>query len=129
MSEKSTDWIKPGAKVVVFTAYSRGDENPRVTTIAKVAKKSFTVETDGLRYSIDQQLTAIQGGSWGWRRKAVPFDSDEARSLLERARHKDLIWTARMAVEMWEKKRTRENRLAAIAALQAVEVDEGANED
>lgn len=123
----SLDWITPGAKVVVYTegGISR-DENPTVTTIAKVAKKSFTVSKDvEPRFSVDRQESALQGGTWGWRRKVVPFDSDEARQMLKREQDRRRIYRARAAVEKWERMRSRENRLAAIAALQAIEVDEG----
>jgi hypothetical protein len=122
---ESTDWIKPGEKVVTYTygGVSRS-ENPSVTLIAKVAAKSFTLENDSLRYSIDRQESPRQGGTWGWTRKVVPFDSDKAREVLEREKHERRMSRARATVDAWERMRTRENRLAAIAALQAVEQDD-----
>lgn len=123
---ESLDWITPGTKVVAYTEGSISrDESPTVTTIAKVAKKSFTVaEGREPRFSIDRQESARQGGSWGWTRKVIPFDSDEARRMLKREHDRRRIYEARVAVEKWERKRSRENRLAAIEALQAIEVDE-----
>lgn len=124
---ESADWITKGTKVVVYTegGVSR-QENPTVTTIEKVAQKSFTVsEEKEPRFSIERRESAMQGGAWGWRRKVIPFDSDEARRMLKREQDRLLISKARAAVEKWQRLRSRENRLAAIAALQAIEVDEG----
>lgn len=122
---ESKDWIRPGTKVVVYTygGVSRS-ESPSVTVIVKVATKSFTVEGDSLRYSINRQESPRQGGTWGWTRKVTPLESDEARGVLERARHERLMSRARAAVDAWDRQRTRENRLAAIVALQAVEQDD-----
>lgn len=125
MSEQKPDWLVAGAKVVVFNdalpSYSR---NVRVSTIAKVATKSFTVDGERVRFSIAKQQHHSGNAFLSQTRCVVPFDSDTARAELATARHRQLVFTARDAVQKWERKRTRENRLAAIAALQAIETDE-----
>lgn len=118
------DWLKPGAEVVVWTdGYGRRVLHVTRATVAKVAQKSFTVEGVTDRFDI-RTMTAKGGGAWDRGRSVAPADSDQAKAVLESARHQRLTYKARAAVEAWEKKRTRETRLAAIAALQAVEVDE-----
>lgn len=125
MTAQKPTWLVPGAKVVVFNdtlpGYSR---SVRVSTVNKVATKSFTVDGEQVRFSIGQQKHRT-GSSWtSSARCVVPFDSDAARTELANARARDLTYAARDAVEKWERNRTRENRLAAIAALQAIETDE-----
>lgn len=122
---ESTDWITPGAEVLVYTdampGYSR---NVRFSTIAKVAKKSFTVEGENVRFSMDQQEHRPRSSWTASTRRVVPRDSDKAHAEVSAARARGLTLKARAAVEKWERRRTRENRLAAIAALQAVEQDD-----
>lgn len=126
MSEKSTDWIVPGAKVVCY--YETFGSKPRhvkVTTIARVAKKSFTVEEPGEpRFSLDDQSARV-GGTWDSRtRYCVPYDSEEAQREFAYVRDLRAMGQARAACEAWLRSRTRENRHEAIAALQRVQNDE-----
>lgn len=124
MSEKSTDWIVPGAKVLVFSdtppGYSRGI---RTATIEKVAKKSFTVEGEHVRFSIDRQEYRPTNSWTASARCVVPLDSDEAKSEMAAAESRSRVIAARSAVKEWERNRTRENRVAAIKALQAIDDD------
>lgn len=118
------DWLKPGAEVVIWT----DDYGLRVigvtrTKVATVAQKSFTVEGTSDRFDV-RTMKSKTSGAWDRVRFLSPVGSEKAKAVLEEARHRKLTSRARTAVETWNTRRTRENRLAAIAALQAVEVDE-----
>lgn len=117
----STDWITPGAEVIL---YSIGGASQRLnvarTRIKRVATKSFTVEREHEpRFSLDRQ-EAREGGTWGWTRHCVPADSDKAREVIAAHNRAALLSEAKAAVDEWQKRPTRDNRLAAIAALQKV---------
>jgi len=116
-----TEWIKPGARVVVFREGSRGNYNLVVTTINKVATKSFTVHNVEPRFRLNSQRTAIQGGSWGWTWRCVPYDSEYAQQILAQRERHVLERKAWDACEAWIKDRTEKNRVAAIAALTKLE--------
>ncbi|MEV8610249.1 hypothetical protein AB0383_20380 [Amycolatopsis sp. NPDC051373] len=123
MTTETPDWIKPGTPVVVYVESHRNeDPQPRTTTIAKVAKLSFTVEGfTNARFKIADQRSR-QGSTWSfWHYVAVPADSDEASKVKQTTARLKTGYRARDAVDAWRRDRTRENRLAAIAALQAVE--------
>lgn len=121
MNTTDTDWITPGAEIVVYSRRSDGSSHPRKTTVKTRAKQSFTVEGIGDRFKLDTLETKPTDG-WTRRRWVVVHpDSEQARSLFDAARKADLQFKARTTVEAWQKDRTRENRLAAIEALQAVE--------
>ena len=118
------DWLKPGAEVVIWTDdYGRRVLNVTHAKVAKVAQKSFTVEGTSDRFDV-QRMTAKGGGAWDRARHVAPVDSEKAKAVLEESRQQQLTYRASAAVDQWNKKRTRENRLAAVTALQAVEVDE-----
>lgn len=112
-------WIRPGTEVLCYTRSQH--RNLRRTRIAKVAKKSFTVERpEEPRFRIATQ-DAYQGGDWGWTRCVIPLDSDKASELIEEARRARLVRLARTAADRYDQSPTRENRLAAIEALSKVE--------
>lgn len=116
------EWLVPGAPVVLYseggTSSSRGVQTSRVV---KVAKQSFTVESEPHRRFRIDTCSSRGPGTWDATRYVVPLDSDRARTELEGARRRLLASKARNAVDEWLSKRTRTTRLAAIAALQAVE--------
>ena len=123
MTTTDTDWIKPGTEVVLYNTGGSGtSRNVRRTTIKKVAAKSFTVSAEDVRFPVDR-LSVSQGGSWGWTRHVTPADSENARELLAEAARQAADRRARSAVDDWVRSRTKANRLAAIAALQAIEGD------
>jgi hypothetical protein len=117
------NWLVPGAEVMVYDDKHHAPYAVR-TTVKKVATKSFSVTDDRQPRFPIKTLAAWMGGAWGWHRRVAPIDSDEARAALLRVDHARLMSAATLAVDTWERARTRENRLAAIAALQAVENDE-----
>jgi hypothetical protein len=115
-------WVEVGAKVVLYSI--GGGNQPRdvkVTTIKSVATKSFAVNAKNEpRFNLASCKTYV-GGPWGHTRCVVAYDSDTGRRELEAARKRRLVYEASVAVGAWRRDGTRENRLAAIAALQAVE--------
>lgn len=112
------DWIKPGASVVVYQEGHRSASTARRTTIARVAKLSFTVVGGDDRFKISTQRTNRRGGSWNtWNYRCVPADSDKAKDLLHGQRHQHLEYKAREACEAWCRDRTEANRLTAVEAL------------
>lgn len=124
MSEKSTDWIVAGAKVLVFTDAMPGyPRSVTRSTIEKVAKRSFTVEGEHVRFSIDRQEHRPRNSWTASARCVVPLDSDKARAEIAAANSRNRVLAARNAVEKWERNRTRESRLTAIEALQAIDDD------
>jgi hypothetical protein len=119
------DWLKPGAKVVTWSD-GRGKSGPqhvRTSQVLKVATKTFTVDGEDTRYDI-RTLSAVSSDAWTPGRWCRPLDADEARAVLDTARRKATVRRAVAAVDRWQETRTRKDRLAAIAALRAVEVDE-----
>lgn len=118
------DWLKPGAEVVIWTDdYGRRAIGVTRTKVAKVAQKSFTVEATTERFDI-RSMASKGVGAWDRGRFVAPAGSEKAKAVLEEVRHQQLTSRARTAVDTWNKQRTRWSRLAAIAALQAVELDE-----
>lgn len=123
------DWVKPGAEVVLYTSGNPGaPRNVVKTTIAKVTPTTFTVAAqDEPRFRFQSRrftgpgFDVRQGGTWGWRRIVVPLDSEAARNEMARATRVHRESEARTAVEVWQRNRTRDNRLAAIKALGALE--------
>lgn len=115
------DWISPGTPVVLYnTGGASRNRNVVETTIKKVAGKSFTVDAEDTRFPIDR-LHVSQGGTWGWTREVVPADSVTARHVLAEHRHLLAKNRARRAVDDWSRSPSRETRLAAITALQALD--------
>ena len=116
-----TSWITKGAEVVTYR-HSRTDdysyEGVRVAPIERVSAKSFTVNGD--RYDLDRQ-SYTPPGRWPHVTYCVPVGSDKGREIVAEARHRKGVHLAEAAVEKWRRERTRENRLAAIAALQAID--------
>lgn len=117
------DWIYPGAPVVVYIDnHRRDDPEPRDTVVDRVAKLSFTVKAlPRERFKLADQHSK-QGSGWSnWSYVAVPPDSEKAAAVKaahDRIRRDYRAWSA---VDAWRRDRNRHNRLAAIAALQAVE--------
>lgn len=116
-----TSWIQPGVEVVVYNN-SRLNPTARRDRVAKVATKSFTTEKGhkGERFPLDRPERRI-GGTWGHQEYVVAADSATGRAELAKQAARNRMQRARNAVAGWERNRTRENRLAAIAALQAVD--------
>jgi hypothetical protein len=120
--EFGTSWIRTGVPVIVYTKNRQLSEaRPRKTTIKRVAGKSFTVEWQNLRFNTERLDTPRSGGSFGWSYSVTPVGSELARDLLAADQVLQAIAHARTAVDRWTKTRSREDRLAAIAALQAIE--------
>lgn len=121
------DWIKPGTKVLIYNPQSRDAASRHLTValVAKVATQSFTVDNAREpRFKLKNQEARV-GEGWGaFVRRVVPIDSEEAKREIEDLRLHRQRYKARAAVDEWQRKRTRETRLAAIEALEAVEVDE-----
>ncbi len=123
--ELDTSWIKPGAPVIVYVKNRRPSEGrPRETSITRVANKSFTVEWQGIRFNIERLESPRFGGSFGWHYRVTPVGSELSHDLLAADQVLQAIAHARTAVDRWTKTRSRENRLAAIAALRAIKDDE-----
>lgn len=117
------DWIYPGAPVVVYVDSLRRDSpEPQDTTVEKVAKLSFTIKSHPSdRFKIADQRSR-QGDGWHvWWFVVVPADSEEAAEVKATDERFRRVYKAHVAVEDWQRDRTRGNRLAAIAALQEVE--------
>ncbi len=116
-----TSWIKPGAEVVVYSlGTATAHPVARRDRIARVATKSFTTET-GDRYQITRAHRRVGDAAWGYTEYVVPVDSETGQAELAKQGARDLMDAAQAAVYQWQRYRTREARLAAIAALQAVE--------
>jgi hypothetical protein len=117
-----TDWIKPGADIVVYSRGYSGDRVPRTMTVKTRAAQSFTVEGIPSRFKLDT-LKTKQTSSWSSTHSWVAThpDSAKARELFDAERKAHLVYLARTATEKWERDTTRANRLAAIVALQKVE--------
>ncbi len=116
------EWLVPGADVLCFSSVR--NHHPVITTVAKVATQSFTVTAEGEpRFRINR-CQARTGSDWNasWRR-VIPLDSDHARAILASHEGKSRENRARAAVDDWVRKRNRDTRLAAIAALQAIDND------
>lgn len=123
-----SDWIKPGAQVVIWRDRHGGRAILGATTVKRVATRSFTVDdfnnhnTDEWRFSLDTWSTKDFGSTWHRYRLVASHPEDPFLDVLrEKERKTHLGRVALVAAEDWVKDRTRENRLAAIAALQAVE--------
>ena len=120
------NWLKPGAEVIVWSDYhDRKYENVKHLHVLRVAGKSFTVDDEfEPRFPIDS-FKVYTGTTWNsYYRRVMPADSDQAREIEWTVEQRRRMSAAREAVEKWEHSRTQENRLAAVAALQAIEVDE-----
>lgn len=114
-------WIAPGTPVLVVAG--RDGDDVTNTVIARVLKRYFLVAAPHYataQFSLDRQVHRTKG-SWTTDPVVIPLDSDRARKLLEVQRRQRLIRRARDLCVEWQRKQTRETRLAAIAALQAVE--------
>lgn len=118
------DWIATGTKVLCYTR-GRAIGTLKITEIGKVAKQSFILadEREG-RFRITREPSRHEGGTWGWTRCVIPLDSDTARRLLREKNLSGQRQQARNACDKYARNQTKENRLTAIAALQAVEEDE-----
>ena len=118
------DKLRAGEQVVVYTdSVTPGVvKAPKVRVIDRVAAKSFVVQGLDERFDRTTWETKRRGGAWSSTRyKAVPVDSDEARALFAEQDKSRKVTEAIGAVEAWRRSRTRQNRLAAIDALRAVE--------
>lgn len=119
------DWVKPGVKVLVYSSAGKRSANLVRTTIARVAAKSFTVAAEREPRFKLPCCSAQQGDTWSlWTRYVVPWDSDTARKELRKYAEREQLHTAQDALNAWLKNHTYENKIAAIAALQAVTNDE-----
>lgn len=90
------------------------------TTILRVNKTTFTVNDEAkTRFKLGTQTTP-QGGTWGWTRRCVPFDSTEGQAARERFKWRRASNVVRDACEVWQKDSSDANRDALIAALSAL---------
>jgi hypothetical protein len=94
------------------------------TTVATVSAHFFTLIGHGsTRFRVGTQ-DHHEAGSWGRFSQVYPLDSDKARSALAAQRRATQIMKARDACDAWSRRssgRSKELRLAAIEALQAVQ--------
>ena len=114
-------WIEPGAPVLVISG--RDGQNVARTEIAKVHKRYFTVTHRAYvdsRFSLERQ-EARSADIWTMNPLVVPVDSPRGREVLEEVRRRRLVRNAEQACTDWLRKQSRDSRLNAIAALQAVE--------
>jgi hypothetical protein len=118
-------WLVEGAEVLAYSPYSSGTHRPAITKIKKISTKSFTLDAEGEpRYSLADQ-SHVSREAWSSNvRNVVPLDSDQARVEIRREKELRRVKKADSAVDEWRRKHTWESRLAAIAALQAIENDE-----
>ncbi len=119
-------WLISGEDVLCYNVGgTTTNTNSRATRIARVASQSFTVAAEQEpRFRIGNRYCEVrQGGTWGWTRRVVPLDSVEAGEVLTAEDAQRRENRARAAVDDWVRKRNREARLAAIAALQAIDND------
>ena len=65
MADTATDWIAPGAPVVIYWD-TRDDKHPtfHVTTIKRIAGQSFTVEQVDERFKLDTLATKRVTHGW-----------------------------------------------------------------
>jgi hypothetical protein len=114
-------WLVPGVEVLVIRGHR--EDSVTWTRVARIRGWYFTVEhpsCEDLRFSLDSQEHRSRY-MWGSSIRAIQFDSDEARKLWEADRRHRLISCARDACVTWTRYQNRDNRLAAIEALEAVE--------
>lgn len=126
MNASATDWIKPGADIVVYRDDDGRRDSPtyHVTKVKRVAGQSFTVEAIDERFKLVDLATRRGGATWqSWRWRAVERDSDKHHEL-RMARIKAQARTAAItAVEKWRTDRDDLARVdAVIEAMQAVRV-------
>lgn len=123
------DWVAPGVKVLLFNNGRTGGPRHLVRSVVdRVTRTTFTVAaSDEPRFRFAHRqpngpgFEVHQGGDWGWRRTVVPLDSEEAREQLTAGAQRKKEAAARNAVGVWQRTPTRDNRLAAIQALQGLE--------
>lgn len=118
------EWVVNGEPVLVVSGYR--DEQITITSVARVYKRYFTVaDHPYARSRFDLHRQTRQGDSgWGSGARVVPVNSPDGQRLFTAARRRELVNAADNATQRWERYRTTETRLAAIAALRAVEDEE-----
>jgi len=117
------EWLVPGAKVICHTTGGAGTfPNVTVTTINRVAGKSFTVTGEPGRFFIRDLARRTEPGTvWSRTRHVVPFDSDEGRAILVGRARRARVNKAHKACKEWLVQPTIQTRDAAIMTLQAVQ--------
>jgi hypothetical protein len=79
---ESTDWIKPGADILVYRKFRGGVPLLYRTKVVTVAAQSFTVEETGDRFNLATMQTKILGEKWSrYRFEATHPDSADAKAL------------------------------------------------
>lgn len=104
MAGIDTSWVAAGAKVVVYRQDRDWRTRPRVhlTTVAKVAAKSFTVDGLDERIRLDTLKSKSYGGKWDqWEWVALHPDSELSADLLAIQRLNRLANLAHQAVVDW----------------------------
>lgn len=77
-----TDWIKPGADILVYLEYGDNQVALYPTKVLVVAKQSFTVEAVGTRINLATMASKNTGSGWHPSvYKATRPDSKTARAL------------------------------------------------
>ena len=125
-----TDWPSQGARVLVWSERppSPKPRDPYEATVDHVAGRTFTVA--GLDATFNRSTGRshpVRHGPGAFATEtfvAVDADSDRACNVLGAATRRDRDAEASRAVHAWLASRSRDNRRAAIAALQAL--DDGA---
>lgn len=122
-TETDTSWIVAGTEVVIFQiGRTERYDNVYIGEIMRVAQKSFAVQVDGRteRYSMDRQ-DRRGASAWDGTYHCVPSDGEKGRDVLRNLAYQRSVHRGRSAVENWLRERNQENRLAAVAALQAID--------
>jgi hypothetical protein len=120
------EWLIPGAKVVAYTTGGAGTmRRTVVTTVDKVTSKTFTIVGDPGRFRIDRMSYETERGSvWSRTRHVVPLNSPEGQAEVVAENQRRAARRAEAACQKWRQDPTRDNRVAAIAALQAIQNEE-----
>ncbi len=117
------DWIAEGTEVLTFNTGNSLLTSLRKSVITKVTKTQFAIHGDEKRFKIANEPGRHDGGTWGWTKRVIPLSSDEAHGYLEQRRAQHFRNKAQAACDAYSVRQSKENRLAAITALQAVTED------
>jgi hypothetical protein len=124
-----TDWPAVGSRVLVWSERppSSTPRDPHESTVDHVAGRTFTV------VGLDTTFNRSTGRSKPVRRGAGAFasdtyvavaaDSERARAVVGATERRDRDVEANRAVHAWLADRSRENRLALIEAMRALDED------
>lgn len=128
VTPKCPDWLVEGAEIIVFSATFDLSRIGRLTctTVKKVSTQTFSVDiANSPRFRIEERPEHKVHEYDLTPQFVLPLDSPEAVVIIERRQQIRLRKAAKMICELYQDEPTRENRLAAIKALQAISDEEG----